>query len=343
MGQILQNWRVLAATLFSAILVVGAYMLARGVESPPIAQASAETALLQAIAAKDSDGDGLPDWEEALYGTDPHITDTFHLGMTDGEAVAKGLIIPKAIADISVATSTPTTNSDINYATAGLTPPTENTLTDAFAKNFLTLYVAAKQANGGAVLTDAETQNIASEALTELSSAITTAPDYKSASDLVVVGSGADALTAFAVSAEAVFKKNTTNATTSELNYLTNAIQNSDATALSQLAQIAKATRNIAVGLAVLPVPQELADGDLALINGMMRISETVADFAHVNVDPLTAMVALQQYLPAAQALGESFVNVSNVYATAGVVLSKNTPGAWFANIASIGRQQKNP
>src|SRR3990167_5251431 len=97
MGQILQNWRVITAILFSAVLIVGAFVLARGIESPSSAQASEETALLHAIATKDSDSDGLPDWEEALYGTDPHNQDSFHLGMSDGEAVAKGLIVPKAI------------------------------------------------------------------------------------------------------------------------------------------------------------------------------------------------------------------------------------------------------
>src|ERR1035437_7373016 len=131
-GEIFKHKQIGAATLFSVVIVVGAYFLARGIESPPVVQASTETALLQAIASKDSDSDGLPDWEESRYGTDPHVADTFHLGMTDGESVAKGLIVPKAIADIPVATSTPTANNNIDYATAGLTPPTEGTPADAF-------------------------------------------------------------------------------------------------------------------------------------------------------------------------------------------------------------------
>ena len=132
MGQILQNWRVLIAAFFAAVLIIGSFMFARSVASTPIAQASTETALLQAIATRDSDGDGLPDWEEALYGTDPRITDTFKLGMTDGAAVAKGLIVPKAIADIRVTMSAP-----VSIGSDGLPPPpAEGTLTAAFAKNF---------------------------------------------------------------------------------------------------------------------------------------------------------------------------------------------------------------
>ena len=126
---------------FSVALVGGAYFLARGFESPRAAEASTETELLKAIATKDSDKDGLPDWEESLYGTDPRLTDTFKLGMTDGEAVAKGLIVPKAIADIAVTPSSPA-----SLDADGLPPPpAEGTLTAAFAKSFFTLFIAAKQ------------------------------------------------------------------------------------------------------------------------------------------------------------------------------------------------------
>ncbi len=199
-GRFIVNWRVITATLFSAVLIVGAYALAHNVESPPLAQASEETALLQAIATKDSNGDGLPDWEKVLYGipVTSTTTDYFHLGMTDGEAVAKGLIVPKAIADITVATSSPV-GAAVDHS---LPPaPADGTLTAAFAKNFFTLYLAARQNNGGADLSEADMQNIANETLNSLSSAITPTPDFKSVRDLTVSGSGSDALKAFAVSA----------------------------------------------------------------------------------------------------------------------------------------------
>ncbi len=38
----------------------------------------------------DSDNDGLPDWKEALYGTDPHNPDTDGDGTNDGDEVAQG-------------------------------------------------------------------------------------------------------------------------------------------------------------------------------------------------------------------------------------------------------------
>jgi len=333
MGQILRHWRIYTAALFSVVVVVGAYELAKSVEVPQVAQASAETALLQVIASKDSDGDGLPDWEETLYGADPQNPDSFGLNMTDGEAVAKGLIVPKAIADVPAAPTTSASNNDIDYKAYGLTAPTEGTLTDAFAKNFFTLYLSAKQANGGTDLSPTDTNAIASQALDALSASITSAPDFKSANDLTVSGAGQDALRAFAINAETVLRKNTSTATTSELIYLQYLVNGNDATAGTQLASIAKAYRDSAAGLAALSVPSELATAHLALVNALMRVSEVVGDFARVNTDPLTAMIALQQYVPAAQNLGEAFIDVGTVYRNAGIVLNKDMPGASFVNL----------
>ncbi|NNM83637.1 hypothetical protein HKL94_00240 [Candidatus Parcubacteria bacterium] len=332
MGQILRNWRITLAVFFSIIIIVGSFLLTRNIESPPVAQASAESALLQAIATKDSNGDGLPDWEKVLYGipVNSTTTDYFHLGMTDGEAVAKGLIVPKAIADIPVATS----SSPGSAGPDGLpSPAAEGTLTAAFTQKFFSLYLSAKQANGGAALSASDTANIASEAIGALSSTISAAPDFKSAKDLTVSGSGADALKTFAANAEAVMRKNAASGTTTEITYFEDAMENNDMSAFPHLAAIAKANRDSAVGLAMLPVPAELVSDDLFLINSLMRLSEIINDFAHADTDPLTAMLALQQYLQTTQDLWRAFANIGATYAAAGVVLPAGAPGASFVNL----------
>ena len=345
MGRILENWRITLATLFSLLLIVGAFILARDATNPSIAQASTETALLKAIATKDSTGDGLPDWEKSLYGipVNATTTDYFHLGMTDGEAVAKGLVVPKAIADITVATS----SSDTSDVTDDSLPPApaDDTLTAAFAKNFITLYMAAKEQNGGADLSESDISNISNEVMNSLTSSVTVAPDFKSASDIKVSGSGVDALKTFAVNAEAVFKANQSDATTSEINYLQDAVENDDASALPYIVGIAKEYRNSAAGLAMLPVPQELATDDLTLVNAMMRISEVTSDFARVNDDPLATMLALNQYPQAVLNMENAFIDIGNVYETAGVSIPAGTPGYFFVNLISNmkSKQQATP
>ncbi len=329
-GNVSLNWRTIVAALFSVVLVAGAYVLARGIELPLTAQASTETALLQAIATRDSTGDGLPDWQKALYGIplNSTTTDYFNLGMTDGEAVARGLIVPKAIADIQV-----TTSSDSPIIDPSLPPaPAEGTLTDAFAKSFFTLYMNAKAANGGAELSAAQVDELTGQALDALSSLVTAAPDYKSAKDITVSDTGADALKAFAANAEAIILKNksASDATKDEILYLQDAVEKNDATALPHIVSIAKMYRDTAVGLAALSVPAELATDALALINAMMRASGIASDFARVNTDPLAAMLALNQYVQVSQAVEQTFANIGGIYAAAGITLLEGVPGSYF-------------
>lgn len=318
--RILEHWRVMVATLFSTVLIVGVFIIARGVGSPPVAEASTESALLQSIASKDTDSDGLSDWEEVLYGTDPRISDTSRLGITDGEAAARGLIVPLAITDVPDATGKPFSSAP-------------ETMTSAFAKTFFSLFVEAKTASGGADLSESEMNVVANKALSSLASSIAPAPDFKSAKDLTVSGSGLDALKAFAVSAEIVLLKRTSNATKSELLYLKDSVENRDATAIPLIASIAKSYRESAIGLAVLPVPKELAEIDLALINAMMRMSQIAADFAKVNEDPLATILALKQYPQAVLDLGNAFIGISKAYRSANITAPAGTLGTAFVNL----------
>jgi uncharacterized protein (UPF0264 family) len=139
-----------------------------------------------------------------------------------------------------------------------------------------------------------------------------------------------------------IFKKNTTAATMNEIGYFQAAVQDNDASALIHLASLAKAYRNSAVGLAVLPVPQELAGTHLAIVNTIMRLGEIDDDFSRVNTDPLSAMLALQQFRQTELAGEQAFIALANTYAAAGIVLPNGTPGASFVNImANIGAQQR--
>ncbi len=335
------------ATLGAVVLVSGSYWLSHSVGTPPKAQASEESAVLQAIATKDSNGDGLPDWEKTLYGIplNATTTDYFHLGMTDGQAVAKGLIVPKAVADLPAATSTAVATSaalDSSLPAA----PAQGTLTAAFSKTFFTLYLAAKQQNGGANLTQAQVQSIAQTAMTQFASSISAAPDFKTLQDLPTAPNTAAALRTYATAAGTVFAENTANASTSEVAYLRQAVQDpaNDTVPLAHIASIAKLYRQTAVGLATLPVPSSIAPYDLSVINALARLSGILSDFTKVDTDPMAAMLAIQQYPNAVQLLGNGLIGINQVYTTSGITFSANDPGSALVNlIPDIAASQAAP
>lgn len=328
MAVILRQWRIVFATCFSALLVVGAYWAAQGTLHPPVAEASTEIELLRAIANRDSTGDGLPDWEKQLYGIplNATTTDYFGLGMTDGEAVARGLIVPKAIA------TAPQESTDSSVDPSLPAAPATGTLTDTFARNFFSLYITTREQKGGE-LTQDDLDGIVTQLLDQLSSSVAPAQPFRKSSDLTVSGSGSSALQDFAVRAEAVFNANSSTASKSEIEYLKDVVQGNDNSALAHITSIGETYRKIAMGLAVLAVPSDLAATDLALINSLMRISEICTDFARVNDDPLAAMLALRQYPQAVLDMGTAFIAVGKTYRTAGINLQTGTPGAGFINL----------
>ncbi len=332
MGWILKNSRIVLAGVFACALIAGSYIFATRSVTPNIAEASTETALLKAIATKDSDGDGLPDWEEALYGTNPNLVDSRGLGMPDGEAVQKGLIIPKAVADIPA-----TSAANGGSGTDGLPPPpAEGTLTAAFAQSFFTLYLQAKQAAGGGDLSEEELNGVVNQALQNLAATTKLAPDFKILGDLTLRGTGPDALRVYAADAEKIFLSNTADATTTPLANLKMVVEKDDTTALTRLVSIAKMYRTSAAGLAELAVPTELSSAHLLLVNSLMRMSQLANDFSRYHDDPLASMLALGQYVAVGQNLEKAFVDLAQVYRGAGVKLSPGTPGASFVNVAGV-------
>lgn len=338
-ADIFKHWPISVAILFSVGLVGGVYLFVRDAGAPMMAEASTETELLRAIAGKDDDADGLPNWSEGLYGTDPDVADTFHLGVTDGEAVAKGLIVPKAVTDIPATTYAPDESAIVDPS---LPPaPAAGTLTAIFAQNFFTLFMAAREANGGADLTESQMNDVANQTMEMFLSSVKPTSDYKSMRDLAVSGSGAEAMKAFAASAEAVFRSNKSNATMTDIDYLRSAVMDGNTDAYEHILSIAKGFRSTAAGLAVLPVPKELAEADLLLINTMMRMSQLDVDFTKVDSDPLVAILALQQYQTVTVALGRAFIALGDIFRQAGISLPSDAPGAALVNMmADIEREQ---
>lgn len=341
MASIYREWRTIAAAIFAVAVIAGAYAVARGAATPQVAQASTETALLAQIATKDSTGDGLPDWEKALYGIplNATTTDYFHLGMTDGEAVAKGLIVP--VAPTPAAPSVPAANnSNDSAASFGLTAPAAGSLTDVFAQNFFALYISAEQSNGGS-LSDDQIDALAQQALTQLSSSVTPAPDFKTAAEITVSGSGPAALVAYAVAAQQVLAAHGTQLPESELQYLQDYLNNADPSTLAHIQQIAAAYQDTAAGLAVLPVPQEAAAAHLALVNALARLGETSTDFSHVDTDPLAAMMALQLYPQDVTDMIGAFSTLDQIFANENVSIPAGQPGAGFYSLVSNIAQGK--
>ena len=91
-------------------------------------------------AVRDTDGDGLKDWEESLWKTDPNNSDSDGDAVSDGDEIKAGRN-PLAKGDEPLKSSAPSLD---DFALLDSAPPEPKTLTEKIAKNFSDIYIAGK-------------------------------------------------------------------------------------------------------------------------------------------------------------------------------------------------------
>lgn len=234
---------------------------------------------------KDSDSDGLPDWEEGLYGTNPNKADTDSDGTNDGKEVDLGrnplIKGPKDFLVTKEKTATSTTEKE------------DLTLTDTFARNFFTQYANLQQS--GVKVTADNASQIAGDYLkaTELPAIV--AKQY-SESDLYLTDSDQAKLRNYRDAITAVFAKYWPNGNPNELNILQQSFNNNDPKALTKLTLVIKSYQNVLDNSLSLAVPKLAASLHLNVVNTLSAYIQTLKMIEIAYSDPLAGLVGLNSY-----------------------------------------------
>jgi hypothetical protein len=288
-----------------------------------IAGAQSSEELLREYAAKDTDFDGLPDWQEALYGTDPANPESFQAGIKDGDAVAQGLIEPK------VAVRPEDEPTDIDEIPGTVAAP--STLTDRFAQTLLKQFLMNR---GDTPPTSAEIADFVEAGVADLSQQAASPARFSFSETRASSDTGAAALSAYAGRAETAFAENTVPADRNELFYFEEAMKG-DTEALGKIGQISEAYTDIAEALVATPVPSEARQAHLAIANALAHLSETSADMAAMEEDPLRALMGIGLYRQYADELIAAFANLHGVLSARQVSIPEGTPGYYVAKTAA--------
>lgn len=311
--------RIIGASLAAVMLIGGAYLISG--PNPfgnTAANAASTDELLKAYAAKDSDMDALPDWQEALYGTDPNNAHSVDVSLTDAQAVQKGLVKPK-FSSAAVPGVGSTTSSSIRAAAP-------DTLTDQFARSLFTQFV--QQSNGTEPTPD-EIAQFMQAAVADLT-ANHRIPDAYALTDVTISGTGAVSLRAYLTAAERVFAANSVPAAQDPLGYLSDGMMNNDTTAFKKLSSISTAYAAIAKALIKVPVPKEAAYAHLELVNALMHMSEVAGDMAVLQTDPLRTTLGISLYPSTATGFARGFADLYKVLQAEGVQIGAGEPGGDF-------------
>lgn len=328
--------RIIGASTLSVVLIAGAYVFSGPVPflKNKFADAESTDALLKAYAAKDTDGDGLPDWEEALYGTDPNNAHSFSAALTDSQAANKGLLTPKTSAPIpgAQATSTPVTGADVPGPTAA-----PGSITEQFSHDFLEKYTAAT--SGGTQLTDAQQQAL----MNQLLASYTTRASDLLVSKYTAVSvrtSSSVTVTDYAGVVEQIIRSHDVPADSSQPFPLLQAfVEQNDESARGKLRVLGASYAGIAKDLLQVQVPPSLAAQHLALLRSFDTLSRSTNAVVHYEDDPLAVLGSLSLYPKASQDVVDAFSSIAQVLIANGEPAS-GTPGAMIVNVARSFQQQ---
>ena len=287
------------ALLALAALGVGGALWALSADSNPASQSAAAITVIPVATtpeAPDSDGDGLKDWEEALWKTDPHNPDTDNDGISDGEEI-----------------NTPSLEPPSDAAAKPLASLEPKTLTDQIARDFASIYLYGKN-NGQDV--DA----IKSQVLSSFNSAFANTkplPNAFSESDLTTTTNTAAHVKTYGEAVQKIFFEEfgSKNLTTNELTLLVTLLgneQNPVATAdFKQFERYADAYQNAARRLHEIPIPASYTKEHLVVINAFVNLAIIDRAFAGFMDDPATGIIMLPQYQREASRVGPALSKIS--------------------------------
>ena len=325
-----RNARIGGATVVAALLVGGAYVLP-GISVPKVQEVNAELTddLLASYVSKDGDRDGLPDWQESLYGTDPAIADTDGDGISDGEAVRQGLLTPNALA--SQLPTDPIGEEDIPGPDA-----TPGSFTDKFARTFLQKYL---EASDGKAMSPETQQELLNSILADYTR--TAAQSLGSPYTLVSVRTSAGKdVNSYASEVENAVSGNIPEAGEMDMITLTQrVIQEDDAAAATRIGELGSQYVAAASALLNVSVSPALAESHLNLIRGFHQAGRAAIAVSNYQKDPLLTMGALSIFLPARDEIMQGMDGIARVILASG----EPSPGTPSAEIVELVRQAQQP
>ena len=317
---------IVGASLVSVGMITGAFALSGPLPFASLVKkvdAQSTEQLLKAFAAKDTDSDGLPDWEESLYGTDANNPQSVQAGVSDKEAVAQGLVKPRFVTQTSAASQDA---ADTEVPGIDAAP---DSVTDRFAQAFFKNYMATR---GEEKPTEEQVLKFAEDAVADL----TASNEHPQAFNITDVRTGSVSMREYIASVERAFLKYPTKAGSPELEYVTAAVSGNDTSSLPKARAIAASYINQSEELMTLTVPAEARLAHLALANSVHRLGDVTNDMAAMDTDPMLGMLGIMQYQSAAYDAIVALASYSSLISNAGVSFVIGETGYDFANRAQI-------
>ena len=262
-----------------------------------------ENLTLNALIQRDTDGDGVPDWEEALWGTDKNNKTTFN-GIPDLTYIEN----KKGELKINQNDSA---NQNLNE-------------TDKFARDFFTAYAAMK--TSGQV--DNTAINNFSDALGQKMVDSSVIDKYSEKDTKLAKSDESKDQEDYYVTAGNLFETYKNAGVGSELE-VAGVMASTGNTADNQnqgsLLKISEAYQEFAQKLLLVPVPKSLTEYHLQIVNSANNTGIAVLNMSKMMTDPVTGISGISQYEKYSGDLITSVNDLEAFLSTNGIIPSGNT------------------
>lgn len=301
---------LLIAILIGSTLIFGTLYYVSSLNKKQVTPALDETlqaATLQALGevGTDADADGLSDWEERLWGTDPTKPDTDSDGTNDGEETKNKRDPTKKGPNDQVALELTATQNPIATSTLF----TQGSFAQAYAQIYTKL-------SAGETLSAEQKEELSQHLIADISGnpilqtkkAITLEEIALTKENTVA------AYEAYKQGFLSAIKKTSLSKPENEAEVLGRAIQTKNKADFEKIAEIGKSHDALATLLVKIPTPSNLALTHLEIINSLYNLSLADAGMARAETDPITAIAALQRYVAGTKRLSAVMTNLSDEF-----------------------------
>lgn len=273
----------------------------------------AERAASNELAMLDSDKDGLRDWEETLWETDPHNTDTDGDGTLDGDEIGRGRDPRKAGPDDVLEE-----NFEIGEQQY-FEPSTSTDPTEALAKNFFTEYLALKKEGD---FNPANQQELVQNLVDSAPSG--NEPRKYTLSDLRLIQNPADADRRTYQDQLDHTLRQLLSLRGNELIMFRLILEQNRTEYLSRLESTANTYDTVRNEMLDLAVPADIGKDHLAIINGLSQMEFIVRTFLAYREDPMSSIAALKRYEPTRQSVRKATENLVAYFTKHNIALGES-------------------
>ncbi|MDO8620307.1 MAG: hypothetical protein Q7R64_03085 [bacterium] len=267
------------------------------------------------VLSKDMDADGLKDWEEELWHSDPLKPDTDGDKTLDGEEIKLGRDPLKA---------GPGDKLDKETVEKRTVPGGGDwTETDRLSRELFAKYLTMRKS--GAPFTAEDEEKLLEEFTNR---PIDTAPQKIYTEDDIVLAktdTGAS-LHAYGNALGSVITAHIDTGE-NELTIFERALQNEDELDLGSLDNRVKRYESILSGFKAIPAPMSVKGMHIALLNALEALKESVAGMALALTDPVHSLPAAVAYPTAVEKLATAFSDISSYFAQKQVTFGKEEGG----------------